>query len=536
MARLTNNIVFIVVISVLLFGCEDSEKALLSKQSIVYCSEGTPEGFNPQTVTSGVTVDATSNILYDRLISFNKADNSLEPALAKSWHITRDGKKITFYLRKDVSFNSTDYFKPTRHLNADDVIFSFSRILDSSHPFHYVSGGRYPFFQSVSFEQLIDNIEKINDYTVRFTLTRADSTLLTNLATDYAVILSKEYGDNLLASGQLQDMDNKPVGTGPYYLKDYRAGSYIRYYPNKDYWRVQTELEQLIYDITASDTGRLTKLLTHECDVIAYPIAHNEINNRSDLTLDEVTAFNVGYLGFNTLKPPFDDIKVRRAIAHVVNKQAILDTVYFGQAEEANTIIPKSSWANPGDITTPEFSLEKAKRLLVEAGYPNGFTIDMWAMPVQRSYNPDALTMAKLIQADLKKIDVKVNVISYEWQEFLKRLAEGEHQTVLLGWAADHPDPDNFFSPLLSCISAATGSNRTFWCNKDYDSLISSAVETTNITKRKQYYKEALAIIADELPLVPIAHSKRYQARTTEVKGTLMSSFGGINFDQVSKQ
>jgi len=380
------------------------------------------------------------------------------------------------------------------------------------------------------------NIEKINDYTIRFTLSRADSTLLSNLATDYAVILSQEYGDSLIASGQLQDMDNKPIGTGPYYLKDYRAGSYIRYFPNPNYWRDNSKLEQLIYDITASDTGRLTKLLTNECDVIAYPIAHNEIKSRVDLTLDEVTAFNVGYLGFNTQKPPFDDINVRKAVAHVINKQAILDTVYFGQAEEANTIIPTSSWANPGNITTPEFSLEKAKRLLVEAGYPNGFTINMWAMPVQRSYNPDALTMAKLIQADLKKIDIKVNVVSYEWQEFLKRLAEGEHQTVLLGWAADHPDPDNFFSPLLSCVSASTGSNRTFWCNKDYDSLITSAVETSNLTKRKQYYKDALAIIAQELPLVPIAHSKRYQARNTEVKGTLMSAFGGINFDQVSKQ
>lgn len=519
-----------------LVGCTDKDKGLLSEKSIIYCSEGAPEGFNPQTVTSGVTIDATSNILYNRLITFDPENNSIVPALAKSWHVTRDGKKVTFYLRKDVPFHNTEYFTPTRLLNADDVLFSFNRILNKSHPFHFVSGGKYPFFQSGQFDQLIASIEKINDYTIRFTLNRADSTLLANLASDFAVILSKEYGEQLLSQGNANKIDSMPIGTGPYYLAEYRTGSYIRYYPNEEYWQEKPLLEQLVFDITTSDTGRLTKLLTHECDITAYPIAHEKIQERPDLLLDAVTAYNVGYLGFNTLKPPFDNVLVRKAIAHAVNKKAILETVYRGAAEEATTIIPKSSWAYPGNASTPEYSLTKAKDLLKDAGYFDGFTIDMWAMPVQRSYNPDAVTMAKLIQADLNKIGIKVNIVSYDWKEFLKRLANGEHQTVLLGWAADHPDPDNFFSPLLSCISATTGSNRTFWCNKEFDQLIQSSIKTTNINTRKQYYAQALEIISQELPLVPIAHSKRYQARTKNVKGNLLNAFGGISFDGVTKE
>ena len=170
-------------------GCDSSDNTdLLAKKSIIYCSEGSPESFNPQTVTSGVTIDATSNQLYNRLITFQSANNDIVPSIAKSWHVTRDGKKITFYLRKDVSFHTTKYFTPTRKLNADDVLFSFNRILDKNHEFHNVSGGKYPFFQSFKFSSLIEELEKINDYTIRFTLKHSDSSILANLATDFAVI------------------------------------------------------------------------------------------------------------------------------------------------------------------------------------------------------------------------------------------------------------------------------------------------------------------------------------------------------------
>ncbi|ARD43359.1 hypothetical protein A3Q33_02945 [Colwellia sp. PAMC 21821] len=162
--------------------------------------------------------------------------------------------------------------------------------------------------------------------------------------------------------------------------------------------------------------------------------------------------------------------------------------------------------------------------------------MDLWAMPVQRAYNPDAVTMAKLIQADLQKIGVKVDIVShYEWTTFLRKISEGEHQSVLLGWSADHPDPDNFFSTLLSCSSAITGSNVTFWCNEKFDQLIQSALQTNNINKRKVYYSKALKLINEEFPLIPIAHSKRFQARANNVNGSLLRAIGGIDFNGVTK-
>jgi cationic peptide transport system substrate-binding protein len=517
----------------LLSACEN-DTSLMAK-SVVYCAEGSPQSFNPQTLTSGTTIDAISNQLYDRLIGFSDEDSSIVPALAKSWHVTRDGKKITFYLRKNVDFHQTDYFTPTRLLNADDVIFSFKRILDTQHEYHAVSGANYPFFQSVDFNRLVNKVEKINDYTVRFTLNRADSSFLANLATDFAVILSAEYAQQLSQRATPQKIDLLPVGTGPFKFKEYRVASLIRYYRHDKYWQHKVPIEQLVFDITPSNTGRLTKLLTNECDVIAYPIAHDKIRENPNLTLDAVTSLNVSYLGFNTQRAPFNNKLVRKAIASAINKQAIIDTVYFGQAEIAKSILPKASWAFDETIEGQVFSIEKAKQLLIQAGYPDGFTMDIWAVPVQRAYNPNALRTAKLIQADLQQIGVTVNIVTYEWTTFLRHITRGEHQSVLLGWSADHPDPDNFFTPLLSCASMETGLNRAFWCNKAFDDVIQKSLLTTNINQRKTYYGQALAILGEEVPLLPIAFSKRYQARSNKITGNLLPSYGGINFSKVNK-
>lgn len=528
---------FVATVLLGLVACGSEQQSSLSESSLIYCSEGAPELFNPQLVTSGVTIDATSKQIYSQLITFGENNDTISPSLAKSWHITQDNKRITFYLRKDVHFHHTNYFTPTRLLNADDVLFTFNRILDKHHPFHDVSGGKYPFFQSVGFSDLVESIERINDYTVRFTLKRADSSFMANLATDFAVVLSKEYGDQLLKNNQLELIDSHPIGTGPFKLKEYRTSSFIRYLPNELYWDNKTKLQQLIFDITPSNTGRLTKLLAGECDIISYPIAHKKIRNNPLLSLDQVTAFNIGYLGFNTAKYPFNNKLIRQAVSYAINKQAILDTVYFGdsEADAATSILPPTSWAYNQSVPSVTYSVDKAKTLLKKAGITHGLTIDLWAMPVQRSYNPDALTMAKLIQADLKKIGITVNIVSYNWQEFLRRLAKGEHQSVLLGWSADHPDPDNFFTPLLSCGSAETGNNRTFWCNKQFDEIIHSALSTADINQRKRLYTKALHIVADELPLFPIAHSKRFQARTTHIHGKLLNAYGGIDFSGVTK-
>mgnify|MGYP006099168903 CR=1 FL=1 len=530
------NVAIILFFSALLMGCDQDSNLSLSEQSLIYCSEGSPETFNPQLITSGTTIDATSNQLYNRLFRFQGADNQLTESIAKTWHTTKDGKKITLYLQKGITFHSTEYFTPTRELNADDVLFSFNRIIDEDHPYHYISGGSYGYFQNIEFDKTVERIEKINDYTVRFHLTHSDSSFLANLASDFAVILSKEYGDKLIAENSLPQIDMYPIGTGPFKFKEYRVGSVIRYYQHESYWLGNNNIEQLVYDITPRQTSRLTKLLANECDVIAYPIAHKTISEDPALQLEEVTSLNISYFGFNTSKVPFNNKLVRQAIALAIDKEAILKAVYKSQADIAKSIIPKSSWAYSNEIPVQVYNIALAQEKLNEAGYENGFSMDIWAMPVQRPYNPNAINMAKLIQADLLAINIKVNIVDgYEWNTFLKRLAAGEHDTFLLGWSADPPDPDNLFSPILSCPATKTGSNKALWCNPNYDKAINDARQTTDMTERKAFYLEAMKIIDEEKPLVPIAHSKRYQARTKQIKGDILQSFGGVSFRDVSK-
>lgn len=519
----------------LLIGCSTDEDISLREKSIIYCSEGSPESFNPQTVTSGTTIDAIANQLYNRLITYNTEDNSIVPAIAKSWHVTRDGKKVTFYLRKDIPFHQTRYFTPTRSLNADDVLFSFNRILDKESQYHQVVAGNFPYFQNVNFGGLVNKIEKINDYTVRFSLNYPDASFLAHLASTYAVILSKEYADQLSLASNEKQIDQLPIGTGPYKYQEYKTGSLIRYYKHPDYWQETNDAQQVVFDITPNNSGRLAKLLAGECDLVAYPIAHQPIINNPNLTLESVTSLNVAYLGFNTAKPPFNNKMVRRAVAHAINKKAIIDAVYFGRAEAATSVLPQSSWAYDNSLTHHMYDPEFAKQLLTQAGYPDGLTIDVWAMPVRRAYNPDALTMAKLIQSDLQQIGISVNIISYEWVTFLRRLSKGEHQSVLLGWSADHPDPDNFFSPLLSCASAETGSNRAFWCNQAFDDILSDALSTTNPNQRKAFYSQAMAIVKEEIPLFPIAHSKRYQGKANYITGRSLDAFGGIHLGNIQR-
>ena len=191
------------------------------------------------------------------------------------------------------------------------------------------------------------------------------------------------------------------------------------------------------------------------------------------VTLMEQEGLNVGYLAFNTEKKPFDDARVRKALNMAINKPAIIEAVFQGAGEAAKNPMPPTMWSYNDAIQDDPYDPEAAKKLLAEAGVADLKT-NLWAMPVQRPYNPNAKRMAELIQADWKAVGVEAEIVSYEWGEYLKRSKAGEHETVLLGWTADNGDPDNFLGVLLSC-EAVGDTNRARWCNQEFDDLINKA-------------------------------------------------------------
>ena len=510
----------------LILGCQPPELP----SGLVYCSEGNPSGFNPQLVTSGTTVDATSHQLYDHLIEFDAKTGELKPGLASRWKVSKDEKTYTFYLRKGVKFHHSSIFMPLRDFNAEDVLFSFHRIINVRNPYHYISNLGYPFFQGIDFANLVEDITAPDEHTVVFRIKHKDASFLANIASDFAVILSKEYADQLLLKGTPAVLDQSPIGTGPFVFQHYVKNEYIRFARNNDYWGDKAKVETLVYDITRKSSQRLAKLLTRDCSVSALPKPDEikVVKQNHHIKLQQQKGMNVAYWAFNTTKPPFNNPLVRHALSIAVNKKAILKAVYHNTATEAKSILPPASWAQT-DVYHDAYNPIKAKALLKQAGI-NNLEMSIWAMPTARTYNPNPVKTALLIQADLSRIGIKVKIISYDWSVFLAKLNDGIYDSVLIGWNADNGDPDNFFSPFLSCASLKSNNNRSHWCSKQLDDLLTKAKLISSKQKRKQIYQQAEQVIYQNRPIVPLVHNNRMILRRSDIKGVHLSPFGGISF------
>ncbi|WP_427979760.1 ABC transporter substrate-binding protein [Agarivorans sp.] len=504
-------------------------------KTFVFCSEGSPEGFNPSLYTAGTTFDASSKNMFNRLVEFEVGTTNVIPGLAESWDVSEDGLEYTFHLRKGVKFHSQKKgFQPTRDFNADDVVFSFERQDDPEHPYHKVSGGSYEYYSGMGMNELVKEIVKVDDYTVKFVLSRPEAPFIANLAMDFASIFSAEQADAMLKAGTPEKLDLDPVGTGPFQKVQYQKDSIIRYVGNKDYWRGAPEIDRLVFSITPDASVRYAKLKAGECHIMPYPNPADveQMRNDPEINLMSQEGLNVGYLAFNAQKAPFDNVKVRQALSLAVNKQAIIDAVFQGSGKIAKNPIPPTMWSYNNDTVDYAYDPVKAKALLKEAGVSNLKT-NIWAMPVQRPYNPNARRMAEIIQADWAKVGVDAEIVSYEWGEYLKRSKQGEHDTVLLGWTGDNGDPDNFLSVLLSC-DAVGGGNRAMWCYKPFNDVIMKAKQISNQADRTPLYEEAQLIFKEQAPWITIAHSVTYQPVRKEVQGFKIDPLGGHYFYGVS--
>ncbi len=504
-------------------------------KTLVYCSEGSPEGFDPAPYTAGTTFDASSRPIYNRLVEFEKGTTAVQPGLAESWEVSADGLEYTFKLRPGVKFHTTDYFTPTRDFNADDVVFSFDRQQNKENPWNqYTAGIAYEYFDSMEMGTLISSVEKVDDLTVKFVLSRPEAPFIANLGMDFASIVSKEYADALDAAGKKEDLNQAPIGTGPFKFVAYQKDAVIRYAANADYWNGAPKIDDLVFAITTDAAVRRQKLEAGECNVMPYPAPADleALRANKDLTVMEQPGLNVAYLAYNTTIAPFDKVEVRRALNMAINKQAILDAVYQGSGQMAKNPIPPTMWSYNNAIVDDPYDPEAAKKMLEDAGVKD-LSMKVWAMPVQRPYMPNARRTAELIQEDYAKIGVKVEIVSYEWGEYLKKSNEVDRDgAVILGWTGDNGDPDNFLSVLLSC--AAVGlANRAQWCNKDFSDLLAKAKATSDQAERTKLYEEAQVIFKDQAPWATLGHSTVFMPMSAKVSGYVMSPLGSHSFENV---
>ena len=358
-------------------GCEPSvtPASKIQQNTLIYCSEGSPVTLNPQTSTSGTTIDATSGTIFNQLLDYVPGTTELRPSIATEWSVDKSATRYRLKIRPGIEFHSNAYFQPTRALNADDVVFSLNRQRLSNHPLHLLDGGQYPYFIGQDLGNLIESVEKIDDFQVEIKLRRPESPFLSILATPFFPIQSKEYAQELERNNRIELFDKLPIGTGPFQFLAYEPDSFLRLKRFQKHFEENSEFDHLVFSITPDPAMRFSRFSAGECDILRHPLpVHNQLaTQESAFESIQTPALNVAYWSFNTTKAPFNKVKVREALSLAVNRNAILRSVYNKQAILAESPLGPGSWAYDAELSRNLYNPEKAKQLIAEAGYPEGF-------------------------------------------------------------------------------------------------------------------------------------------------------------------
>lgn len=527
----------------------------LTDNGLIYCTHASGFSFNPQTSDAGTSMNVVTEQIYNKLFEISNTAIPT-PILAQSYSISPDGKIITIYLRKGIKFHHTDWFKPTRDFNADDVVFSLNRVLgyetylptleqssvDYKNPqyriFHeQAKKVRFPYFESIKLNQKIESVKALNPHTVQITLFKPDASILSHLASQYAIIFSQEYAVQLNADDNLVQLDLLPVGTGPYKVKNYFRNQYVRLEKNEDYWKKDAKIKNIIIDLSTDRTGRLVKFFNGECQIASYPeVSQLGLLKENDKRyyVKSAEGMNLAYLAFNFQNAVIQDEQVRRAIAQAINRQRIIKTIYHNTATVANNIIPNISWAS--SVNTPDFAYDfnpsEAKKVLQD----KQLHLNMWVLNEEQVYNPAPLKTAELIKEDLNNVGVNVTIRSVTRTFLIDQLNKKSenYDMILTGWLAGNLDPDSFMRPILSCNAASEMTNLSNWCDEDFDQLMDKALDSPNLWERAHVYNQAQELILSKLPIVPLANMKRVLVVNSRVRHIEMNPFGSLNFSTLS--
>lgn len=484
-------------------------------QVLIFARGGDSESLDPGSTTDGESSRVTKQIL-EGLLEFDKESFEVTPGLAHDWEVSEDGLTYTFYLEEGVTFHDgTDF-------NAEAVKVNFERWADPEHEYAFTDDGYVYSEYGTMFggykgdeSHVIKEINVVNDHEIQFVLNRPLGFFLQNLGMSYFAITSpaalEEYGPKI---------NENPVGTGPFKFVSWTKDDSIVLEKFEDY-RVEglPKLDQVIFSVIPDNASRLIALKSGEIDIMdgLNPDDAAGVDSDSNLVLYERAENNFGYVGFNTQKEPFTNKELRQAISYAIDRQAIADALYAGYAVSAKNPLPPGYMGYNDDVEPYAYDPEKAKELLAEAGFADGLEIDLWTMPVARPYMPDPETVAVIIQSNLADIGITANIVREEWAPYLEKTMNGEHEMYMLGWSGTNGDPDYFLSSLLHGNNIGT-SNRSFYQNTEVDKLLDQAKVAIDQEERASLYQEAQLLISEDVPMVPLVHSRPVLATTSAVK------------------
>lgn len=474
--------------------------------------------------TDGESIKAGIQVL-ENLVIFGKDSMDVEPQLAQSWSVSEDGLTWTFKLRQGVKFHDGEPF------NAQAVYDSFARIIDENHPLHGYGKWRY---LSLSLKP-VKAINVVDDFTVELVTEKPFAPLLNNLALWLCPILSPkamyEHKDQI---GQ------HPVGTGPFKFVKWVKDDQIVFERNDEYWGDKAKVQKIVLKSIPEPSARLMALQSGAVDIAddLDPDSIKLVEKNANLAMIKRPSVNVGYLALNTEKPYLKDPKVRIALSHAIDKNAIIQAIFQGMAIPAKNPFAPSIWSYNDAVQPYEYDPAKATKMLKEAGFDFSRELELWAMPVSRAYMPDPVKTAELIQAYLASVGVKAKIVRMDWGAYLKKTSNGEHDLCMLGWLGGNADPDNFLYGLLSADTAKTpgASNVALWKNAEFTELCKEAQVIFEKEKRAEKYMKAQVIAHNEAPWIPLAHTTIVRCYNKRLSDVPLRPNGLNSFQMVSKK
>jgi peptide/nickel transport system substrate-binding protein len=464
-----------------------------------------PVNLDPPQVTD-LNSNRVGRRIVETLVTFPEESTQVVPGLAESWTISKDGLQYTFKLRRGITFHDGT------PLNAEAVKFSIERQINPNHPAYKL--GKYPFANF--FFGNVKAVEVLSEERVAFLLNEPRASFLSILTAGAASIVSPTA---VMKWGP--DYPPHPVGTGPFRFASWDRGQRVVLEKNPTYWKYPVKVERVIYRPIVEDQARLTELLTGTLDVIVGVPADfvSQLEQNAKITLLKQVGAHVWYLGMNNQKKPFDDKRVRQALNYAVNKDAIVKDVLKGTGASSRGPVLPGTWGADPALKAYPYDPERAKKLLAEVGYPNGFSTTLW-VPESGSGMQAPVAMSTVMQSNLKAVGVNVSLQTMEWGAYLAKLRTKEQELFALSWMAGTEDPDMVMYPLLhSSQWTPVGPNRALYKNARFDALLQQARLTTDQAKRAQLYKEAQRILVDDAPWVFVDHEIQIAALSKRVQG-----------------
>ncbi|MER8720764.1 ABC transporter substrate-binding protein [Mesorhizobium sp. M0999] len=457
--------------------------------------------------------------LFDGLMDYEPGTTNLKPDLAESYEISPDGQTFTFKLRHGVKFHNG------REMTADDVKYSLDRVTNPKT--HSPGAG---FFGSITVFALapapmphaLAGVTVVDPYTVKFELTRPDATFLHVMAINFAHVVPKEEVEKYGA-----DFGKHPVGTGAFKLAEWTLGQRIVFERNADYWhKGLPHLDKITFEIGQEPIVALLRLQKGEIDVPGDgipPAKFQEVmaDPEQKARVVEGGQLHTGYVTMNTTMAPFDNVKVRQAVNMALNKARIIQIIN-GRAVPANQPLPPSMPGYDKEYKGYPYDVAKAKALLAEAGHPDGFDTQLFAMNTDP--NP---RIAQAIQQDLAAIGIKASIQSLAQANVIAAGGDKAGAPMIwsggMAWIADFPDPSNFYGPILGCAGAVPGGwNWSWYCNKDLDAKAAEAdsvVDPAKAGERDKMWSAIYDKVMEDAPWAPVFNEQRFTMKSARMGG-----------------